>query len=139
MPNGLPVPEIKAVSRAVRLGIHLRSSSYPTDHWRLRLRLFSELLDPSYKGARPRSICLLWALSRKGGESRIFQACCYLIVLGSPGSRFMLHVVPFHEDVFTISHERMYAFRFWALSTTHQTVQLKSARFWRPRQQQVSQ
>jgi hypothetical protein len=112
MPNWFPVPEIKAVSRIVRPAFILLSPSHSADHWRLCLRLFSEFLDPSYKGARPRSFCLLWALSWKRGEYRTSQTYCHLIVPGSSGTCIVLHVVPFHEAFLTISPERMYAFRF---------------------------
>ena len=70
-------------------------------------------MDPSYKGARPRSFCLLWALYRKRGEPRISSTRFYLIVLGSSGTCIVLHVVPFHEDFFKISPERRYAFPHW--------------------------
>ena len=86
--------------------------AHSADHWWLCLRLFSEFLDSSYKGARPRSFCLLWALSRKGGEYRISQTYCHLIVPGPSGTCIVLHVISFHEAFFTIPPERMYAFRF---------------------------
>jgi hypothetical protein len=68
LPNRFPVPEIKAVSRVLGLGIHLLITTYAADPLRLCLRLISEPLDPSYKGARSRSLSLLWAISRKGGK-----------------------------------------------------------------------
>ncbi len=128
MSNWLPVPEIKAVSRDREAGVHLLITIHPADRWRLCLRLFSGFLDSSYKGARPRSFCLLWALSRERGKSRISEIYRHLIVPGSSGTCIMLHVVSFHEAFFTISPERMYAFRF-DLGAAHRMIQLKNARF----------
>jgi hypothetical protein len=68
--------------------------------------------------SRPRSLCLVRALSRKGGESPIPQTCHCLIILGSSGTCIMLHVIPFHETFFSISSERMYAFH---LDSTHRS------------------
>ena len=70
MAPGLLVPEIKAVS--IEAGFDRSTSDFlflAQDRRRLCLRLISKYLDARHKGPRPRPVCLLWAISRKRGNT----------------------------------------------------------------------